>query len=304
MQNFTLRIHLWERPSDANHYCRRSQTRLPMMSNTNIYDPKHNAFCYPTQIINKAQNTLLTQINEGGTAMKDIVALIENKKQEFARLPLFEFIANKNIHPKQRLIFAPVLVPLAVELSDLNKYVLRESSSNNKVQELINKHTYTESYYWHWCLERLEKFGFNQSMSYGDLQLLWGEETQKTRSLCSALERLAFQAHPLQKLVLAEVLAGTATVFFEAVLQVARELQGIAKKEYVYVGGGYGVLENHRILNMPEMSQVLSEIKITDRERQQALELAENVFELFTEAMNELLEHAQTNSCNTLLQVA
>ena len=38
--------------------------------------------------------------------MKDIIVFIENKKQEFARLPLFEFIANKNIHPKQRLIFA------------------------------------------------------------------------------------------------------------------------------------------------------------------------------------------------------
>jgi hypothetical protein len=237
-------------------------------------------------------------------AMKEIIAFIKTKKQEFAQLPLFEFLANKNIHPKQRLIFAPILDPLAVGLSDLNKYVLRESSSNNKVQELINKYTYKENYYWHEYLEYLEELGFNQSMSYGDFRLLWGEETKKTRSLCSVLERYAFQADPFQKLVLAEVLEATATVFFEAVLEVAMELHKIVKKEYVYLGGGYVNLENHHVLNTPEMLQVLAEIELNDWEREQAFELAQKVFELFTEAMNELLGHANTNSCNTLLQVA
>lgn len=235
--------------------------------------------------------------------MKEVIALIKKKNQEFARMPLFDFLAKKNIHPRQRLIFSPVLAPLALGLSELNKYVLRESGSDNPVQELIDKHTYKESYYWHWCLANLEKLGFNQSMSYGDLRLLWGEETKKTRSLCSELERLAFQASPIQKLVLAEVLEGTATVFFDSVLRVATEIQEITQKEYVCLGGGRVHLENHRLLNTPEMQQVLSEIKVDDREWQQALELAEKVFELFTEAMNELLGHAQTNSCNTVLQL-
>jgi hypothetical protein len=235
--------------------------------------------------------------------MKEVIALTKKKKQEFARLPLFEFLANKNIPPKQRLIFAPVLATLALGLSDLNKYVIRESGSNHKVQELINKHTYKEGYYWHWCLENLERLGLNQSMSYGDLRLLWGEETKKTRSLSSALERLAFQASPIQKLMLIEVLEGTATFFFESVLRVAMELQEITKKEYACVGGGCIYLQNHRLLNTLEMRQVLSQIKVNEREWQQALELAEKVFELFTEAMNELLGHAQTNSCNTVLQL-
>lgn len=236
--------------------------------------------------------------------MKEVIALIAKKKQEFARLPLFEFLANQNIHSRQRLIFSPVLAPLALGLSDLNKYVLRESGSNNPVQELLNKHSYKESYYWHSCLENLEKLGLNQSISYGDLRFLWGEETNKTRSLCSVLERLAFQAPPLQKLVLAEVLEVTAKVFFDAVLRVAMDLQEIPKKERAYLGGSYLRLENHRILNHPETQQVLSESNISDREWQEAFELAETVFYLVTEAMDELLENAQTTSCNTVLQVA
>ena len=236
--------------------------------------------------------------------MEQILAFIQTKKQEFAKLPLFEFLANKHIHPNQRLIFAPVLDALAADLSDLNKYVIRDSSSDNKVQELINKYTYKENYYWHGYLERLETLGFNQLMSYGDFRLLWGEETKKTRSLCSTLERYGFQASPVQKLILVEVLEATATVFFEAALAVVMELQQITKPEFVYLGAGYVGLENHHILNTPEMLQVLAEIKLTDSERQAALELAQNVFDLFTEAMNELLAHSQTNSCNTLLQLA
>lgn len=235
--------------------------------------------------------------------MEQILAFIQTKKQEFAKLPLFEFLANKHIHPNQRLIFAPVLDPLAAGLSDLNKYVIRESSSDNKVQELINKYTYKENYYWHGYLEQLETLGFNQLMSYGDFRLLWGEETKKTRSLCSTLERYGFQASPVQKLILVEVLEATATVFFEAALAVVMELQQITKQEFVYLGAGYVGLEDHHILT-PEILQVLAEIKLTDSERQAALELAQNVFELFTEAMNELLAHSQTNSCNTLLQLA
>lgn len=236
--------------------------------------------------------------------MEQILAFIQTKKQEFAKLPLFEVLANQHIHPNQRLIFAPVLAPLAAGLSDLNKYVIRESSSDNKVQELINKYTYKENYYWYWYLEHLETLGFNQLMSYGDFRLLLGEETQKTRSLCSTLERYGFQASPVHKLILVEVLEATATVFFEAALAVVMELQQITKQEFVYLGAGYVSLENHHILNTPEMLQVLAEIKLTDSERQAALELAQNVFELFTEAMNELLAHSQTNSCNTLLQLA
>ena len=236
--------------------------------------------------------------------MKEILAFIAQKKHEFATLPLFEFLANKHIHPNQRLIFAPVLDPLAMGLSDLNKYVLRDSSSNNKVQELINKYTYKENYYWYGYLQHLETLGFNKLMSYGDFRLLWGEETKKTRSLCSVLERYAWKASPIQKLVLAEALEGTATVFCEAALAVIMELEKINKKEYVYLGGSYVGLENHQILNTPEMLQVLAEIELSDAERQAALELAQNVFELFTEAMHELFGHSTTNSCKTVLQVS
>ena len=59
--------------------------------------------------------------------MEEILAFIQTKKQEFAQLPLFEFLANKHIHPNQRLIFAPVLDPLAGGLSDVRIQVKNSS---------------------------------------------------------------------------------------------------------------------------------------------------------------------------------
>ncbi|MEG4251987.1 hypothetical protein [Microcoleus sp. Pol10D4] len=82
------------------------------------------------------------------------------------------------------------------------------------------------------------------------------------------------------------------------------ELQQINQKESLDFGGGYGGLENYHLLNTPEMLEVLAEIKLTNAERQAALELAQNIFELFTEAMNELFRHSQTHSCKTVLQIS
>ncbi|MEG3937046.1 hypothetical protein QT995_02615 [Microcoleus sp. S36b_A3] len=52
------------------------------------------------------------------------------------------------------------------------------------------------------------------------------------------------------------------------------------------------------------MLQILTEMEVTYSEREVALELAQDVFELFTEAMKELFGHSKTNSCNTVLQVS
>ncbi|WP_333418083.1 hypothetical protein [Microcoleus sp. herbarium8] len=93
-------------------------------------------------------------------------------------------------------------------------------------------------------------------------------------------------------------------IFFEAALAVVMELQEATNKEYVYFEGGYVGWESHQIVNIPEMLQVLTEMEVTYSEGEAALELAQDVFELFTEAMKELFGHSKTNSCNTVLQVS
>ena len=61
--------------------------------------------------------------------MKKVFASIEPKKNEFAKLPLFEFMRDLSIDPKQRLAWAPCAAPFVMSFGELNQdenFTLRE----------------------------------------------------------------------------------------------------------------------------------------------------------------------------------
>lgn len=226
--------------------------------------------------------------------MKEVLALIATKKQTFAQLPLFEYLQDRSIDPRQRLAFAPCLSPMVVGFADLWKYNFREEPTTNKIQVLINQHTYEEQYHWQWLLEDIEKLGLNQSLSFTDaLKFFWGEETQKTRQVCPKIERYIFKSAPLPKLVALEVSEATANVFFSATEQVVRELRGNTKQQYRYFGSHHLDQENNHNVNRQEVLDFFAEIELTKQERQEFFELADKLFEAFTESMDELLVYAQ-----------
>ena len=91
--------------------------------------------------------------------MKTLLDIIEKKNQEFAELPFFDYMKDESVEPRQKLAFAPVITPLALEFSELCKRVLRQEPTTNKIQEMVNRHTYEEHFHWQWLLEDMEKMG-------------------------------------------------------------------------------------------------------------------------------------------------
>ncbi|MBE9005368.1 hypothetical protein IQ259_10000 [Fortiea sp. LEGE XX443] len=226
--------------------------------------------------------------------MKEVFALIEQRKQEFAQLPLFEFLQDKSIDPRQRLVFAPCLSPLVMGFAELCTYVFREEPTNNTIQALINQHTYEEQNHWQWLLEDIHKLGLDESLSFTDaLRFLWGEETQKTRQVCPQIERYIFKSQPLQRLVAMEVAEAAANVFFSMTAPVITELQPITKKQYRYFGGHHVEMENNHNLTTDDVVPFFEQIQLTDETRQELLELVNIWFTAFTESMDELLAYAQ-----------
>ncbi len=229
--------------------------------------------------------------------MKEVLALIEQKKQEFAQLPLFEFMQDKSIDPRQRLAFAPCLAPFALSFGDLNKYVFREEPTSDPIQAIINKHTYEDDHHWVWFLGDLRKLGLDQSMNFSNsLRFLWGQETKAARWLVHELYRYTFQATPIQKLVVIEVIEATGNVFSSASTTVARELQKVTQKKYLYFGDFHLSAELGHISGLKEGNQFLEDIQLRKETRKKAFELVEKVFELFTELINELLVYAKTHN--------
>ena len=228
--------------------------------------------------------------------MEEILALIEKKKQEFAKSGLFEFMRDKSVDPRQRLAFAPCLAHFAMSFGDLNKYVFREEPTNDPLQVIVNNHTYEDDHHWLWFLEDLETLGINQSLKFSDgLKFICHEKTKAVRLLTYQMFGYAFRASPSVKLVVVEVTEATGSVFLSATSLVVEELRPIAQKELIYFGCSHLAVETGHTTGMPDVEQSIKNIKLTIENRQEAFEVVENLFEVSTQLADELLVYAKTH---------
>ena len=229
--------------------------------------------------------------------MEEVLALIEKKKQEFAKSGLFEFMRDKSIDPRQRLAFAPCVAPFVMSFGEFNKYVFREEPTNDPLQEIVNKHSYEDDHHWLWFLEDLETLGINRTLKFSDaLNFVWSEETQASRWVTHQIFRYAFEATPIAKLAILEVIEATGNVFFSTAAPIAEELRTITQKEFLYFGCFHLAVETGHTTGTPDVEKLIKNIQLTIESRQEAFEVVENLFEAFTKLTNELLLYAKNHS--------
>ncbi|MBD2386495.1 hypothetical protein [Cylindrospermum sp. FACHB-282] len=226
--------------------------------------------------------------------MQEVLVYIENKKQEFAQLPLFDFMQDQTINPRQRLSFAPCMAHYIMSFGDLNKYVFRANESTDVLQMIINKHTIEDSKHWPWFLIDLEQLGFNPNWNFTQsLRFIWSEETKITRQIAYQVAAYTLQADPVIKLAAIEALEAMGHVFLLETASIVCELQAITKKQYIYFGDTHLKVETGHTITSQEEETFLTEISLTASQRQQALDVVTKIFKIFSEWTNELLDYAQ-----------
>lgn len=230
--------------------------------------------------------------------MKEVLALIEEKKHEFAQLPLFKFMQDKTIDPMQRLAFAPCLAPFAMGFADLNKYALRKEPATNKIEEIINLHTYEDDNHWEWFLEDLKTLGIDREMPFSDaLRFMWSDETAKTRHICTRLAALCIaHADPVLKLVVIEAIEATGNVALFWTSEVAKEIGKTSKKRYRYFGISHYMVETGHATGTDEIEAFIESIELTQEEREKAFYLVKEVFDAFTHSMQEMMFFLEKNN--------
>ncbi|MEG4519638.1 MULTISPECIES: hypothetical protein [unclassified Microcoleus] len=229
--------------------------------------------------------------------MKEVLALIEKKKQEFAKSGLFEFMRDQSIDPRQRLAFAPCIAPFVMSFGEFNKYVFREEPTNDPLQIIVNNHTYEDEHHWLWFLEDLETLGIDRSLKFSDaLNFLWNEDTKASRWVSHQIFRSAFGASPIAKLAIMEVIEATGNVFLSTAAPIAQELQTITQKEFLYFGRFHWEVDIAHTIWTPEVQQLIQNIQLTEETYQQTCEVVENLFKVFTDLTAELLVYAKTHS--------
>jgi hypothetical protein len=237
--------------------------------------------------------------------MKDVLSFIEQKKHEFAQLPLFEFMQDTNIDPRQRLCFAPCLAPFAMAFGELNKSVFRDEPTDDPIQKLINKHTHEDDHHWLWYLEDLQRLGLNPPLKMTDaLRFLWSEETKASRHLVYELYRLTYQATPIQKLVAIECIEATGNVMFSNASLVNQKLKTNYQLELIYFGNFHLSVETGHTTGTEDITNLLESIHFTNRERKQALIMVDEVFSAFSELIDSLKLYIDKNEVVLYLQAA
>jgi thioredoxin reductase len=228
--------------------------------------------------------------------MRNILAVIEQKKQEFSKLPLFDFMRNKRINPLQRLAFAPCAAPFVMSFADLNQTVLRDETSTDAIQRIVNQHTYEDDYHWQWFLEDLESLELNSQLGLVEtLKTLWGEECRISRKLANELYRLAYQASPVIKLVIIEVIEATGNAMFCASSHIAEELQSTSQKEFHYFGASHLAVDSEHTYRTSKTQKIIDGIALTADEEAECTKVIEEVFSFFTDFAHELLAYAKHN---------
>ncbi|MEL6495118.1 MAG: hypothetical protein AAFQ41_08335 [Cyanobacteria bacterium J06623_7] len=226
--------------------------------------------------------------------MKNILALIENKQQIYARLPLFEFLNDTTIEPSKRLAFAPCATPFIMGFSDLCKYSLRQEPSNDKVQIILNRHTYEDDFHWQWFVSDLAKLGFNGSLSFNSaIAFLWSEQTKVSRLITHELHSLIIDATAIERLIIMEAMESTADVLLSNTKLVSEELKLMTHQEYDYFGSSHCDAEHEHNTNSQGAREFMRNIQIPEQQREHCAYLVERVFELFTQWTHELLNYAQ-----------
>lgn len=221
--------------------------------------------------------------------MKEILKLIQQKGQEFAQLELFEFFQNTSIAVESKMLWVPYFVPFIMNFGELHKNVFRKEPADNKLQEIINEHTYEDEYHWKWFLKDIETLGLNKSIKFTDsLKFLWSEKTKYTRKIYEQILIHTGNAEPIIVLITIQCLEETFKIGLSKVVPVIEELKNMSNRKYYWFSETHTDVENNHYNSMDVQTYIQS-IELTSEQINKSKEVVNLIFQLTTNSMNELM---------------
>ena len=234
--------------------------------------------------------------------MKDILALVAVKQFAYARSPLFEFMQNTDIHPVKRLAFAPCAAPFIMSFADLCRYTLRQEPTNDRIQMLLNQHTYEDDLHWQWFLEDLQELGFNHLIQLNDsLKFLWSQDTRCSRFLSNELYQNIVRANTLGKWTILEVMEAAADVFLTQTRKVTQEIEAVSDRKFKYFGNCHLNAENDHTAHSEDATKLIENMQLSDRDKRENAVLVDTIFNLFSQWNLSLLTYAKAYEVSPLL---
>lgn len=224
--------------------------------------------------------------------MRTVMRAIFEAKRAYSTLPLFEFMRDETLTPRERLSFFPCMAPFILDFGDLNKYVMRDESSRDPHQVLVNQHTYEDDHHWPWYLEDLTTLGFDRTAATSQvLMFLYSDRTCVNRMLMTKLAHLLYDATPVQRLAIIEAIEETGNVLFALTTVLARRIEADEQVKLRYLGDFHFQLETGHAMSGADHRE-LAAIALDEAQREHCLAQVALVFRYFEEWTAELLTFA------------
>lgn len=227
--------------------------------------------------------------------MRQIQEMIHRRTTEFEGHPFYQFIRDTSIDPRQRLSFVPALAHFVMSFADLYRLVLRDEPAKDRLQELVNAHTYEDGGHWKWFLSDLDKLGQDAALPFSQaLRFVWSEGTVRTRMLSYEMCRFGIGADSLQKLVLVQCIEATGKVTLSNIAPVGKELSERLGKSLVYFGAHHFDTESDHTLEKDEPMDFVDNIEVPSERVGDLLAMVDKTFALFSAGADELLVFAKS----------
>ncbi|MBN1203293.1 MAG: hypothetical protein JXB05_00015 [Myxococcaceae bacterium] len=226
--------------------------------------------------------------------MNRVLEYLEQMRQSLSRQPFILFVQDGTQDPWHRLSFAPCLAPMTMGFADLMMYGLRDTASKDRLQQLLNAHTFVDDQHWRLFLRDLETLGLNGSLSLSNaLQLLWGEHSAKSRQLIYTVMALVRGASPILRLVTLEAIEVAADVGFSRFREVGREIAARTGQQFLYFGQSHQDQEDqHEAMASESIRSLIASYAWTEEEEEQARGLVDEVYACFVAMWTGLLAYA------------
>ena len=213
-------------------------------------------------------------------------------KRAYSNLPFFDFLRDETLSPRERLSFVPCMAPFILDFGDLNKHVMRDESSSDPHQALVNAHTYEDDHHWPWYLEDLTKLGHDVERPMSEvLRTVYSDRQAVNRLLAGKLAHLLWVATPTERLVIIEAIEETGNVLFSLTAELARAIERDEGIELRYLGDFHLALESGHAMDGDD-HRTLAAIVLDDAAQERCGWLVGSVFDLFEEWVAELLAYA------------
>jgi hypothetical protein len=230
--------------------------------------------------------------------MKRVLAHITVCSERFAQEPMFRYLRDKSIDPKQRLCFMPMMAHFVFSFMDINKYIFRNEALNTPLQRVINIHTYEDATHWPWWIRDMKNADLDKACSLTEAMLfVWSEATRRSRMLAYDIIAITAQVTPNQLLAIVETVEATGNKFQSTTAEVCQEIDG---NPFVYLGHKHLSAESGHHVGTDGIIGYLEAIEFSDRELAETIALVDRLFRAFTNFVAEMYDWVTSHDLREL----